>query len=79
MSRTSVLLNRSVGKAGHFHDSRIGMLQVKFSKPGTSPLGCAVSPLDRCLNFLAIANSWRLVSFERDFDRFEGLERLALR
>ena len=28
---------------------------------------------------LAIANGWRLVSFDRDFERFEGLERLALR
>ncbi len=27
---------------------------------------------------LAIANGWRLVSFDRDFDRFEGLERLPL-
>ena len=27
---------------------------------------------------LAIANGWRLVSFDRDFERFEGLERLAL-
>ena len=24
-------------------------------------------------------NGWRLVSFDRDFERFEGLERLALR
>jgi len=28
---------------------------------------------------LAIANGWRLVSFDRDFERFEGLERLVLR
>jgi toxin-antitoxin system PIN domain toxin len=27
---------------------------------------------------LAIANGWRLVSLDRDFERFEGLERLAL-
>jgi len=27
---------------------------------------------------LAIATGWRLVSFDRDFERFEGLERLAL-
>nr|WP_255018826.1 hypothetical protein [Cyanobium sp. WKJ7-Wakatipu] len=33
----------------------------------------------RCLAALAIANGWRLVSFDRDFERFEGLERLALR
>jgi uncharacterized protein len=25
-----------------------------------------------------MANGWRLVSFDRDFERFEGLERLAL-
>ncbi len=27
---------------------------------------------------LAIANGWRLVSFDRDFERFQGLDRLAL-
>ena len=27
---------------------------------------------------LAIANGWRLVSFDRDFERFEGLQRLPL-
>jgi predicted nucleic acid-binding protein len=27
---------------------------------------------------LAIATGWRLVSFDRDFERLEGLERLAL-
>jgi len=27
----------------------------------------------------AITNGWRLVSFDRDFERFEGLDRLALR
>lgn len=27
---------------------------------------------------LAIANGWRLVSFDRDFERFAGLERLSL-
>jgi len=27
---------------------------------------------------VAIANGWRLVSFDRDFERFKGLERLAL-
>jgi toxin-antitoxin system PIN domain toxin len=34
---------------------------------------------DAYLAALAIANGWRLVSFDRDFARFEGLERLALR
>jgi len=33
---------------------------------------------DAYLAALAIANGWRLVSFDRDFDRFSGLERLAL-
>jgi len=34
---------------------------------------------DAYLAALAIANGWRLVSFDRDFERFEGLERLVLR
>ncbi len=33
---------------------------------------------DAHLAALAIANGWRLVSFDRDFDRFEGLEWLPL-
>jgi uncharacterized protein len=33
---------------------------------------------DAYLAALAMANGWRLVSFDRDFERFEGLERLAL-
>ncbi len=33
---------------------------------------------DAYLAALALANGWRLVSFDRDFDRFTGLERLAL-
>ena len=33
---------------------------------------------DAYLAALAIANGWRLVSFDRDFERFEGLERLTL-
>jgi len=33
---------------------------------------------DAHLAALAIANGWRLVSFDRDFERFEGLERLQL-
>ena len=33
---------------------------------------------DAHLAALAIANGWRLVSFDRDFERFDGLERLAL-
>ena len=33
---------------------------------------------DAYLAALAIANGWRLVSFDRDFERFEGLERLPL-
>ena len=33
---------------------------------------------DAHLGALAIANGWRLVSFDRDFERFEGLERLPL-
>jgi toxin-antitoxin system PIN domain toxin len=33
---------------------------------------------DAYLAALAIANGWRLVSLDRDFERFEGLERLAL-
>lgn len=33
---------------------------------------------DAYLAALAIANGWRLVSFDRDFERFDGLERLAL-
>jgi predicted nucleic acid-binding protein len=39
-------------------------------------------PARRCtdahLAALAIANGWHLVSFDCDFERFEGLERLAL-
>jgi hypothetical protein len=35
--------------------------------------------LHRChLAALAIANGWRLVSFDWDFERFEGLRRLSL-
>jgi len=34
---------------------------------------------DAYLAALAIANGWRLVSFDRDFERFELLEWLALR
>ena len=34
---------------------------------------------DAYLAALAITHSWRLVSFDRDFERFEGLERLMLR
>ena len=34
---------------------------------------------DAYLAALAIANGWRLVSFDRDFERFRGLERLVLR
>ena len=33
---------------------------------------------DAYLAAVAIVNGWRLVSFARDFERFEGLERLAL-
>ena len=33
---------------------------------------------DAHLAALAIANGWRLVSFDRDFERFEGLQRLPL-
>ena len=33
---------------------------------------------DAYLAALAIANGWRLVSFDRDFERFEGLVRLPL-
>lgn len=33
---------------------------------------------DVYLAALAIANGWRLVSFDRDFERFQGLDRLAL-
>jgi toxin-antitoxin system PIN domain toxin len=33
---------------------------------------------DAHLAALAIANGWRLVSFDRDFERFEGVERLSL-
>ena len=33
---------------------------------------------DAYLAALAITNGWRLVSFDRDFERFEGLKRLAL-
>jgi len=33
---------------------------------------------DAYLAALAIANGWRLVSFDRDFERFTKLERLAL-
>jgi predicted nucleic acid-binding protein len=34
---------------------------------------------DAYLAALAITHGWRLVSFDRDFERFEGLERLVLR
>ncbi|MFM8604373.1 MAG: TA system VapC family ribonuclease toxin [Cyanobium sp.] len=33
---------------------------------------------DAYLAALAMANGWRLVSFDRDFERFAALERLAL-
>jgi toxin-antitoxin system PIN domain toxin len=33
---------------------------------------------DAHLAALAITNGWRLVNFDRDFERFEGLERLSL-
>jgi predicted nucleic acid-binding protein len=33
---------------------------------------------DVYLAAMAIAHGWRLVSFDRDFVRFEGLERLVL-
>ena len=33
---------------------------------------------DAYLAAVAIANGWRLVSFDRDFERFQGLARLAL-
>ena len=33
---------------------------------------------DAHLAALAIANGWRLVSFDRDFERFAGLDRLLL-
>ena len=33
---------------------------------------------DAYLAALAITHGWRLVSFDRDFERFEGLERLVL-
>ena len=33
---------------------------------------------DAYLTALAIAHGWRLVSFDRDFERFEGFERLVL-
>ena len=33
---------------------------------------------DAYLAALSMANGWRLVSFDRDFDRLTGLERLAL-
>jgi len=33
---------------------------------------------DAYLAAVAIANGWRLVSFDRDFERFEGLDRLLL-
>ena len=33
---------------------------------------------DTHLAALAIANGWRLVSFDRDFERFAGLQRLPL-
>ena len=45
-------------------------------------LGGAELPARLCtdayLAALAIANGWRLVSFDRDFERFEGLGRLLL-
>lgn len=34
--------------------------------------------IDAYIAAVAMANGWRLVSFDRDFDRFEGLEGLAL-
>ena len=45
-------------------------------------LRCPELPTRLCtdahLAALAIANGWRLVSFDRDFERFEGLVRLPL-
>lgn len=32
----------------------------------------------KLLQALAMANGWRLVSFDQDFEQFEGLERLLL-
>ncbi len=42
-------------------------------------MGAAVlASADANLAALAIANGWRLVSFERDFERFQGLHWLPL-
>ena len=45
-------------------------------------IGGGVLPVRLCtdayLAAMAIANGWRLVSFDRDFERFEGLNRLGL-
>ena len=54
------------------------MLEAFCHQPdcaGALPAGLCT---DAYLAALAITNGWRLVSFDRDFERFQGLDRLAL-
>ena len=44
---------------------------------GEGDLSARLYP-DAYLAALAISNGWRLVSFDRDFERFGGLQRLSL-
>ncbi|WP_341885461.1 hypothetical protein [Synechococcus sp. UW140] len=53
-------------------------LQRSYVQQGLSATPTAITTR-HCINAyladLAIANGWRMVSFDRDFARFEGLER----
>ena len=60
----------------------LGLVRLVCQQPDASMASAELTPrlcTDAYLAALAIANGWRLVSFDRDFERFKGLERLALR
>jgi uncharacterized protein len=52
------------------HQPDVSLTAPAHCRPDSAPM-----PIWRPL---AIANGWRLVSFDRDFERFQGLDRLAL-
>ncbi|WP_341899926.1 hypothetical protein [Synechococcus sp. UW140] len=52
------------------HQPDVSLTAPAHCRPDSAPM-----PIWRPL---AIANGWRLVSFDRDFERFQGLNRLAL-
>jgi predicted nucleic acid-binding protein len=62
-----------VGQAEPEHNGW-GVFQQLLGGGAIPPRLCA----DADLAALVIANRWRLVSFDRDFERFAGLERLPL-